>query len=121
MQNLPRQEKNLAGLTIEPFELPITRSKFDLAVFIVDKPEDIVTYWQYSTDLFDASTIHRMARHFETLLTNAVANPDARIDAIQFLSDAELQAQESEKKQSKQSQVKKLLGAAPKAVQLSDL
>ena len=120
MQNLPRQERNLSGLTLEPFELPITRSKFDLGVFIVDKPDDLTCYWLYSTDLFDSSTIHRMARHFESLLTNAIANPDARLTAIQFLSDEEVQQQEDEKKQKKQSQLKKLLGAAPKGVAIHD-
>lgn len=118
MQNLPRQERNLSGLTLEPFELPVTRSKFDLAVFVVDQPDDLKTYWLYSTDLFDNATIHRMARHFESLLTNAVANPDLRLNAIPYLSDEEVQQQEEEKKQKKQSSLKKLLGAAPKGVHI---
>ena len=105
---------------LEPFELPITRSKFDLAVFVVDQPDDLKTYWLYSTDLFDNATIHRMARHFESLLTNAVANPDLRLNAIPFLSDEEVQQQEEEKKQKKQSSLKKLLGAAPKGVQIHE-
>jgi len=121
MQNLPSKERNLTGLTLSPFELPVTRSKFDLAVFVVDRPEELLTYWLYSTDLFDASTIHKMARHFETFLNNAVAAPDTRIGAIQYLSDEELQEVESAKKQKKQSQLKKLLGAEPKGIQLQDV
>ena len=121
MQNLPPKEKNLTGLTLSPFELPITRSKFDLAVFVVNRPEELLTYWLYSTDLFEAATIRKMARHFEALLTNAVADPDTRIGAIQYLSDEELQEQESGKKQKKQSQLKKLLGAEPKGIQLQDV
>jgi len=121
MQNLPPKERNLAGLTLSPFELPLTRSKFDLAVFVVDRPEELTTYWIYSTDLFDATTIHKMARHFEALLANAANDPDLRIGAIQYLSDEELHAQESGKKQKKQSQLKKLLGAEPKGIQLQDV
>ena len=121
MQNLPPKERNLMGLALSPFELPITRSKFDLAVFVVDRPEELITYWLYSTDLFDAATIRKMARHFEALLTNAVADPDMRIGSIQYLSEEELQEQESGKKQKKQSQLKKLLGAAPKGIQLQDV
>lgn len=121
MQNLPPKERNLTGLTLSPFELPLTRSKFDLAVFVVDRPDELITHWLYSTDLFDADTIHKMARHFEALLTSAVANPDMRIGAIQYLSEDELQEQESGKKQKKQSQLKKLLGAEPKGVQLQDV
>ena len=119
MQNLPRQERNLSGLSLEPFDLPVSRSKFDLAVFVVDQPDDLKTYWLYSTDLFENATIHRMARHFETLLTNAVANPDLRLNAIPYLSDEEIQQQEEDKKLKKQSSLKKLLGAAPKGVQIT--
>ena len=118
MQNLPPKERNLTGLTLSPFEVPLTRSKFDLAVFVVDRPEELTTYWIYSTDLFDAATIHKMARHFEALLANAVADPDLRISAIQYLSDEEVQAREAEKAQGKQSRLKKLLVAEPKNVQL---
>ncbi len=61
-----------------------------------------------------------MARHFESLLTNAVANPDLRLNAIPFLSDEEVRQQEEEKKQKKQSSLKKLLGAAPKGIQIHE-
>ena len=121
MQNLPRQKRELAGLTLQPFEVPSSRSKFDLAVFVVDGEDKLFSYWLYSTDLFDRTTILRMARHFETLLSHAAAEPDARLSALEMLSDEEKQQKDSEKKQQKKSQLKKLIAAAPKAINLHDV
>jgi non-ribosomal peptide synthetase component F len=120
MQNLPRQKREITGLTLEPFELPTTRSKFDLAVFVVDGGDDLTCYWLYSTDLFDRTTIQRIARHFETLLTNAVAQPDARLSALEMLSEEERFEQDAGKQQKKQSQLKKLLTAQPKTVEFPE-
>jgi non-ribosomal peptide synthetase component F len=120
MQNIPRQKRELAGLRIEPFELPVTRSKFDLAVFMVDGEDGLIGYWLYSTDLFDEKTILRMAGHFENLLGNAVAQPDTRLRSLEILSEDEKQQRDADKQQKKQSQLKKLLTSEPKAVSIPE-
>ncbi|MDE3103532.1 MAG: amino acid adenylation domain-containing protein [Acidobacteriota bacterium] len=113
MQNLPRVRRELSGLTLEPFELPITRSKFDLAVFVTDGEQDLTCHWLYSTDLFDAATIHQFARSFQALLRNAVAQPEARIHTIEMMTTEEKQQAEEEKKRKKQSQLSRLKNVAP--------
>jgi non-ribosomal peptide synthetase component F len=120
MQNIPRQKRELAGLRIGPFELPVTRSKFDLAVFMVDGEDGLIGYWLYSTDLFDEKTILRMAGHFENLLGNAVAQPDTRLRSLEILSEDEKQQRDADKQQKKQSQLKKLLTSEPKAVSIPE-
>ncbi len=120
MQNIPRQRRELSGLSLQPFELPITRSKFDLAVFMVDGDKELSSHWLYSTDLFDKTTIRRMADHFERLLASAIAQPDARLSALEMLSEEEKQQQDADKKLKKQSQLKKLITAAPKGVSLQN-
>src|SRR5262249_44004244 len=45
--------------------------------------------WEYSTDLFDASTIQRMADHFQRLLESIVADPEQRIGQLPLLTDTE--------------------------------
>ena len=119
MQNIPRTRKKLGGLELSAFEMPLTRSKFDLAVFMVENESGILGHWVYSTDLFDRSTILRMATHFETLLHSAAAEPEARIDALEMLTDSEKQQRGAETKQRKQSQLKKLMAVEPKAVSLA--
>ena len=120
MQNIPRQKRDLAGLKLTPFEMPITRSKFDLAVFMVESESGLVGNWLYSTDLFERATILRMASNFETLLRSAVSQPDARISTLEMLTEEEKQQRGAEKKQRKQSQLKKLITLEPKAVSLPE-
>ncbi len=119
MQNTPRQKQELTGLKLSPFPTPITRSKFDLAVFMVESERGLSGDWLYSTDLFDRSTILRVAKQFETLLGNALAQPDSRLTALDFLTEQERQKSEAEKKERKQSQLKKLMTIEPKAASLT--
>ncbi|MEN8176662.1 MAG: amino acid adenylation domain-containing protein, partial [Pseudomonadota bacterium] len=44
---------------------------------------------EYSTDLFEAATIARMANHFQNLIASAVAQPQAPLSALDILSAAE--------------------------------
>jgi hypothetical protein len=119
MQNIPRPKRELAGLTLSAFEIPITRSKFDLAVFMVENDGRLIGNWLYSTDLFDRATILRMAGHFAALLQSAVAQPDSRLSALEILSEDEKLQRGSQTKERKQSQLKKLITVEPKAVTLS--
>jgi amino acid adenylation domain-containing protein len=119
MQNIPRPRRDLPGLQLMPFEVPITRSKFDLAVFMVESSHGLASNWLYSTDLFDASSIRRMAAHFETLLRHAISAPDTRLGALEFMTREEQQQRGAQKQQRKQSQLKKLMSLEPKAVSLS--
>ena len=119
MQNIPRAKRELAGVQMEGFEVPTTTSKFDMAVFVAERPDELIGYWIYSTELFDQSTIQRMVRHFGNLLQSAVSQPDARLSALAMLSPEEIEQQEAEKKKRKQSQFKKLKTTAPEAVGLA--
>jgi hypothetical protein len=118
MQNAPRTKRELAGLKVEPFEVPVTTSKFDMAVFVAERPDGLIGYWVYSTELFEQTTIQRMMRHYTTLLQSAIAQPDARLSALARLSREEIEQQEAEKQQRKQSQSKKLKATTPAAVSL---
>ena len=119
MQNIPRARREFAGLQLEGFEVPITTSKFDMAVFVAEKPDELIGYWIYSTELFEPATIQRMVRHFGNLLHSAVSQPDARLSALGMLSPEEIEQQDTEKKQRKQSQFKKLKTTTPEPVGLS--
>jgi non-ribosomal peptide synthetase component F len=119
MQNAPRTKRELAGLKVEPFEVPGTTSKFDMAVFVAERPDGLIGYWVYSTELFEPTTIQRMMRHYATLLQNAITQPEARLSALVMLSPEEIQRQEAENQQRKQSQSKKLKTTTPTAVSLS--
>jgi amino acid adenylation domain-containing protein/non-ribosomal peptide synthase protein (TIGR01720 family) len=49
----------------------------------------ITGFIKYKTDLFDASTINRMASHFQVLLEGIVADPDQKISLLPILTESE--------------------------------
>jgi hypothetical protein len=83
-QNTPLSNLNLGGLTMQAIPMPVTTSKFDLALFVSEGDERISVTWQFKTDLFDVATIARMATHFERLLESIVADPDQPITQLRL-------------------------------------
>lgn len=65
--------------------------QFDLSVELVVKENKLETMFRYDPNLFDASTIERMAGHFRTLLESAAENPGVRISRMPLLTAAERQ------------------------------
>ena len=49
--------------------------------------------WEYNTDLFDKATMDRMLNHYLALLSAVMADPEQRVDAINFLPEIEVQQQ----------------------------
>ncbi|AOW99701.1 hypothetical protein BJP34_09735 [Moorena producens PAL-8-15-08-1] len=89
LQNAPMGELTLPGITISELEYEYTIAKFDLTLSMTQTKEGLVGSWEYNTDLFDDSTIKRMANHFENLLSEIVANPQLTVDEVPLLSEAE--------------------------------
>ncbi|QRN94792.1 non-ribosomal peptide synthase/polyketide synthase [Archangium violaceum] len=80
---------SVQGLTLRPVEAGTGVSKFDLTLSLSQWPEGISGAIEYNTDLFDASTIERMAGHLRVLLENAVARPDTRVADLPLLPPSE--------------------------------
>jgi amino acid adenylation domain-containing protein len=64
-------------------------STFDLTLAMFNKPDEVGGYFEYNTDLFKPETIARMAGHLTTLITGILEAPDASIDALPMLGEAE--------------------------------
>lgn len=78
-----------AGLSIAFLPVDNTTAKFDLGLSLKQTDGGLVGEWDYSVDLFDAATIERMERHFETLLAAIVSDPEQHIGELPLLDDAE--------------------------------
>ena len=66
-------------------------AEFDLLLTLFDSGSSLQGNWRYNTDLFDATTIERMADHFQTLLESIVAHPDRPISELSLLTKTEKQ------------------------------
>ncbi|MEH2337086.1 amino acid adenylation domain-containing protein [Nostoc sp.] len=90
LHNTAQSSWDLPGLTIQDISLPIDEMvRFDLEVHYWEVSGALEGIWSYSTDLFDATTIARIAQHFQTLLQAIVANKEARIAELPLLTIAE--------------------------------
>ncbi|MEA2692844.1 MAG: hypothetical protein QOJ16_2231, partial [Acidobacteriota bacterium] len=87
--NTPVSHLESSGLVLTPLSVPGTTSLFDLQVYVTEGEQGLSTAWEFSTDLFDRSTVERLSRHFETLLGHAAAHPESRLSDLALLSESE--------------------------------
>ncbi len=115
-QNTPRSAAPMPGLTMNwfPMELP---SKFDMAAFVAETDEGVTGIWAYSTDLFDGSTIARMADMFQLVLEKATVNPSLRLSELTaILAEEELQHRATQHKEFQHLSVQRLKTAKRKTL-----
>jgi amino acid adenylation domain-containing protein len=91
LQNATRPLSEISGVRIEPLEITTTRSLFDLSVFLRQRGARYIGQIEYSSDLFDHSTIERMAGHFRTLLEGIIRDSDQPVGMLALLTDSERQ------------------------------
>ena len=85
------RELTFAGVTVSPYAYSddFNMSKFDLIFFMAERGGEISTWIEYNSDLFERSTIERMAANFLSLAADAIARSDAPVSTLNILSQAE--------------------------------
>ena len=78
-----------SGLVWEPVPIDYGTAKFDLALFFERVPGTLRATLEYSTDLFDRSTVDALLRSFETFLEAAAESPDAAVSDLPLVSAEE--------------------------------
>jgi amino acid adenylation domain-containing protein/non-ribosomal peptide synthase protein (TIGR01720 family) len=91
LQPDPIPELKLPGLTVRVQEHESLTSKFDLGLSLTETADGFTGTLEYSTDLFEAPTIARMAGHLRTLLEAIVSNPGQHLSELPLLPPEELQ------------------------------
>jgi amino acid adenylation domain-containing protein len=91
MQNKHATEQSLemAGLQLSSVGMESETAKFDLALGVFEEEDRLVGSFNYNTDLFDKTTIERMAGHYRTMLEAIVADPARRLLELPFISQDE--------------------------------
>ncbi|MEG5173406.1 amino acid adenylation domain-containing protein [Microcoleus sp. B3-D7] len=89
LQNGLTQTLELPGLTLNSHEIDTGTANFDLMLFLEETDRGLTATWEYSTNLFQPSTIARMHGHFQILLEGIIANADTPISELPLLSDRE--------------------------------
>uniref|UniRef100_A0A2P1CZ97 AptD n=1 Tax=Nostoc sp. HIID-D1B TaxID=2027338 RepID=A0A2P1CZ97_9NOSO len=90
LENNESPDLSLPGLEIDWLPLTYPFAKFDLAILVIESDNQLDLTWEYATDLFDQSTIQRMAEQFEVLLKGIVDNPGKPINTLPLMTAPEL-------------------------------
>jgi amino acid adenylation domain-containing protein len=89
LQNAPAQELRLPGLTLSSLSEENQAAIFDLTLSMTETEQGLLGEIEYSTDLFDSSTIERMVGHFQVLLAAIVAEPEQCLSDLPLLTPVE--------------------------------
>jgi amino acid adenylation domain-containing protein len=89
-QNTPRTTFAIEGLNLTTTDVDSGTSKFDMTLVIADTQDGLEGLWEYSTDLFDRTTMQRMTSHFTALLKSVLENPNKSLGSHPLLSPAEV-------------------------------
>jgi len=90
LQNASRDEWTLDGLQCSSFfREGRDVANFDLSLAMSDAPPELTGVIEYSTELFERTTIDRLIGHFQTLLTNIVAYPQHAISDLAMVKESE--------------------------------
>ncbi|MCA1224269.1 condensation domain-containing protein, partial [Streptomyces sp. 8L] len=89
LQNAPGMHPGLGGVRVRDYPLERDTALFDLTLEFEEHEGGLRALAEYSTELFDATTIARFGRHLNTFLTSAVATPDRPLSALSLLDEGE--------------------------------
>jgi hypothetical protein len=76
---------NPGGLELEALPLEHRAATLDLVMLTIETVHSLSVSIRYNSELFDAATITRIAKHFETLLRHVVTQADARLNALKSI------------------------------------
>ncbi|HEY1235681.1 MAG TPA: amino acid adenylation domain-containing protein, partial [Candidatus Binatia bacterium] len=89
LQNAPERALSFEGVSVSRIRTGSETAKFDLTLSVHETAQGLTGSLQYNTDLFEAATITRLLKHFETLLQGIVDDPGRRIADLPILTEAE--------------------------------
>jgi non-ribosomal peptide synthetase component F len=92
LQNAPRSDVELPGLTLSSVSVERTTAELDLLLSLEATPMGLGGGFEYNTDLFEATTIAALAEQLRAVLQRVVTWPDATVEALEgMLADADKQ------------------------------
>lgn len=90
-RNIGHQTNGLSGATLSPWVLPAKASRFDLSLSISEDTAGLRGALTFKPSRFEDQQITVLAQHFKSLLLALCNSPQARLQTLPLLSDAEYQ------------------------------
>src|SRR6185369_6515516 len=92
LQNTALPDMKMPGLDVKLTNIESGNVRFDLTLHMTEWPEGLTGLLEYSTSLFNATTISRMVEQFKILLEEVVSDTDQLISTLPILTNAERRA-----------------------------
>ncbi|WP_328929087.1 non-ribosomal peptide synthase/polyketide synthase [Streptomyces sp. NBC_00190] len=95
LQNAPSGDFELPGIQVQAEVLGSGTSRFDMLISLTERhepvtgPAGVEVQVEYSTDLFDRSSVERLLGRWVWLLEQVVADPLVRVGGVELLAEAE--------------------------------
>ncbi|CAD5108459.1 non-ribosomal peptide synthetase [Zestomonas carbonaria] len=80
---------SLHGLHVEEIDLVERTAHFDISLNTLERSDGLVASFNYSSDLFEAERIERLAAHWRNLLEAICAQPERRVAELPMLGESE--------------------------------
>ncbi|HKY37862.1 MAG TPA: amino acid adenylation domain-containing protein [Polyangiaceae bacterium] len=85
LQNTPPRMLELGGLELSALDVDAGFAKLDLTLNVLSTNDVYSMAWEYNADLFDESSVLRMMQHYQHLLAQLLAAPDAGVFGVELL------------------------------------
>ncbi|WP_139281710.1 non-ribosomal peptide synthetase, partial [Vibrio aerogenes] len=89
LQNLPKSELSLSGMSLSSVDVPDKSAKVDLALILNESEAEITGGLNYATALFDKETMERYAGYWVRLLKGMIAQSHQPVQSLPVLAEAE--------------------------------
>jgi amino acid adenylation domain-containing protein/non-ribosomal peptide synthase protein (TIGR01720 family) len=89
LQNTPVESLEIRDLRMRAVNVKETTAKFDLMLSLQENNGELSGMLAHASDLFDRTTIARLAGHFERLLATAMAAPELSVAELPLLTETE--------------------------------
>jgi amino acid adenylation domain-containing protein len=82
--------RGVPGLDMTPLDYVATVAKFDLSLYAQDVGPDLFFGIEFDSDLFDISSVERLAKHFTYTLEQVTSQPDVELSSLQLAPTSQL-------------------------------
>ncbi|MEQ8387017.1 MAG: amino acid adenylation domain-containing protein [Coleofasciculus sp. A1-SPW-01] len=89
LRNVPNKIVKLQDLRFIDCQFDRGIAAFDLTLDIIDKTEGLFCQFEYNTNLFNKTTIQRIANHFQVLLEGIITQPVQVISRLPILKESQ--------------------------------
>lgn len=86
LQNVPTTT-SFSAIAVRPLLVDNGTAQLDLVLVLNETDEGLQGFWQYNTDLFNASTIDEISNHLCILIETVIASPEHTVSALNQMLD----------------------------------